>query len=150
MRALSCLVVGMMACSPGATDAPKVPDMAPRAATSSHSPEPSARAAQPRPSDSAPAPAPPPPPETITLFVHEHRVDCQGEMPRKCLQVRNSPSDAWTYFYDSIAGFRYEESFRYELRVSVETKDNPPADKSSRSYRLIEVISKERVTEPPR
>jgi len=148
MRPLSCLVVGMMACSPGATDAPKVPDAAPRAAASSRSSEPSASAAPPRPASSAPAAVPPP--ETITLFVHEQRVDCQGEMPRKCLQVRNSPSDAWTYLYDSIVGFRYEESFRYELRVSVETNDNPPADKSSRTYRLIEVISKERVTAPSR
>ena len=84
------------------------------------------------------------------MFVHEHRVDCQGEMPKKCLQVRNSPSDAWTNFYDPIIGFQYEESFRYELRVSVDTNEHPPADKSSRTYRLIEVISKERVTDPPR
>ncbi|HET7540109.1 MAG TPA: DUF4377 domain-containing protein [Polyangiaceae bacterium] len=148
MRRLSCLVVGMMACSPGATDAPKVPEAAPRAAASAHSSEPSARPAAARPPASALAPTAPQ--ETITLFVREQRVDCQGEMPRKCLQVRNSPSDPWTNFYDSIAGFQYEESFRYELRVSVDINDHPPADKSSRSYRLIEVISKEPVTDPPR
>jgi len=148
MRWFSCLVLGMLACSPGATDAPKVPDAAPRAAASAPSSEPSARSAPQLPPPSASAPAAPK--ETITLFVHEHRVDCQGALPRKCLQVRNSPNDEWTYFYDSIAGFQYEESYRYELRVAVDTVDNPPADKSSRSYRLIEVISKARVADPPR
>ena len=81
----------------------------------------------------------------ITLFVHEQRVDCHGERPQRCLQTREKPTEEWSYFYDSIAGFEYEESYRYELRVAVSTDPNPPADASSLSYRLVEIVSKQQV-----
>lgn len=81
-----------------------------------------------------------------TLFVHEARVDCEGEGPRKCLQVRESESDEWTFFYSTIEGFDYEEGTRYELRVSVEEVPNPPADASSLRYVLVEIVSQEKVS----
>ena len=77
-----------------------------------------------------------------TLFVHENRVDCEGAMPMKCLQVRESEHDEWSYFYSTIEGFDYEESFRYELRVEVEPVANVPMDKTVTHYRLLEVVSK--------
>lgn len=86
--------------------------------------------------------------ETKTLFVHESQVDCEGVQPMKCMQVRESEDDEWTYFYERIIGFEYEEGYRYELRVEVEHLPNPPADKSSLRYRLVEVVSKEKAEEP--
>lgn len=83
--------------------------------------------------------------EVKTLFVHEERVDCEGEGPRKCLQVRESENDEWTYFYSNIEGFDYEEGTRYELRVRVEEVPDPPADGSSLRYVLVEIVSQEKV-----
>lgn len=80
-----------------------------------------------------------------TLFVHEKRAACEGEYPKECLQVRETEQDEWTYFYDDIAGFEHEESYRYELRVEVEELESPPLDRTSHRYRLIEVVSKEKV-----
>ena len=59
-------------------------------------------------SAATPAPESPSPPDTHapaieTLFVREQRVDCQGEAPMKCLQVRNSETEAWRNFYAGIS-----------------------------------------------
>lgn len=86
--------------------------------------------------------------ETQTLFVREVRADCEGEGPRKCLQVRASETDDWTLFYSSIEGFTYEEGTKYELRVAVEPLPNAPADSSSRRYVLVEIVSQEKVPSP--
>jgi heat shock protein HslJ len=59
----------------------------------------------------------------------------------KCMLVKENPEDAYEMFYDRIAGFEYEEGYTYELRVSVETIANPPADASSLRYTLIEQVS---------
>lgn len=83
--------------------------------------------------------------EVKTLFVHEARVDCEGEGPRKCLQVRESENDEWTLFYSNIEGFDYEEGTRYELLVRVEEVPDPPADGSSLRYVLVEIVSEEKV-----
>jgi hypothetical protein len=85
---------------------------------------------------------------TKTLFVREMRADCEGEGPMKCLQVRESESDPWTLFYSRIDGFDYEEGYAYELRVEVLPDPRPPADGSSRRYRLVEVVSKHKVDAP--
>jgi hypothetical protein len=82
------------------------------------------------------------------VLVSEKRADCVGESARKCMQVRESESDPWTLFYDRIEGFTYEEGHRYELRVALESNPNPPADGSSLRYRLVEVISKQKVAPP--
>lgn len=87
--------------------------------------------------------AAPPPVATKTLFVREVLAECEGAGgPRKCMQVRESERDEWTLFYGAIEGFKYEPSFAYELRVTVESVSKPPADGSSRRYRLAEVVSK--------
>jgi hypothetical protein len=84
-------------------------------------------------------------PGTKTLFVRETRVDCEGEGAMKCMQVRESESDDWTLFYGSIEGFAYEESFKYQLRVKAEDNAKAPADSSSLRYRLVDVVSKQKV-----
>jgi hypothetical protein len=80
--------------------------------------------------------------------VRERRADCQGEGERKCLQVREVESGEWRNFYANIEGFDYEEGNAYEVRVEVTEVPRPPADASSLRYRLLEVISKRKVTPP--
>lgn len=77
-----------------------------------------------------------------TLYVADHQVDCTGVSEQKCLLVKNNLDDEWSYFYDGISGFDYEEGFTYELRVRVEDIDNPPADASSKRYILSKLVSK--------
>jgi len=51
----------------------------------------------------------------------------------------------WSYFYNNIEGFDYEQGYIYDLSVIKETIINPPADGSSIKYILNRIISKERV-----
>lgn len=81
-------------------------------------------------------------PVTKTLFVAAAQADCQGEVPQKCLQVRESESEPYRNLYSSIEGFDYEPSYVYELRVEATPIANAPADASAVRYRLLEVISK--------
>lgn len=147
MRCSLCLVLVLVAaCSPSAVDPAEVPHTDSEVTESGTSattvPEVGPRDPEADPPQDSNA-------RIITLFIHEQRVDCHGEMPQKCLQIREQPTEEWSYFYDSIAGFEYEESYRYELRVAVSTNENPPADASSLSYRLVEVVSKQRVGGDP-
>jgi hypothetical protein len=79
---------------------------------------------------------------TITMDVAPERVSCQGFVPQECLRVREHPSTTWTLFYDQIEGFMFEPGFEYTLRVRVREIENPPADGSSLSYRLIAILRK--------
>ena len=85
--------------------------------------------------------------ETVTMYVDSVRKDCVGVGPMQCLLTRTDESEDWQYFYDSISGFDYEEGFRYTLQVKKTKRENPPADANAYQYELIEVISKEAVTE---
>lgn len=80
--------------------------------------------------------------QSKTLFVADHLEDCVGVGPQTCMLVRESPEDSWTYFYDKIEGFNYEEGYIYELRVEESTVRNPAADASSIKYTLKEIVSK--------
>ncbi len=80
-----------------------------------------------------------------TLFVREVLADCEGEGPMKCMQVRESDNGEWNLHYGAIKGFKFEEGYRYELRVSPESVGNPPADTSSKRLRLVEIVSKQKV-----
>ncbi|MGB0388596.1 MAG: DUF4377 domain-containing protein [Ardenticatenaceae bacterium] len=76
-----------------------------------------------------------------TLFVGPEEVDCQGVAPQKCYLVKDDPNGEWEYFYDQIVGFEWEAGYHYELRVRITPVENPPADASSVTYELIELIS---------
>ena len=65
---------------------------------------------------------------TKTLFVAETQADCQGEVPQKCLRVRESEAEPYRNLYSSIEGFDYEPSYVYELRVEAIPVANAPAD----------------------
>ena len=79
-----------------------------------------------------------------TIYVGPEMVDCVGVAPQTCLLVRESPDGDWTLFYDTISGFEFEPGYVYELRISEEEVENPPADASSLQWTLIEVVDKSR------
>jgi heat shock protein HslJ len=80
-----------------------------------------------------------------TLFVGPELVDCTGVAPQKCMLVKDNPKDEYSFFYDQIEGFDYEEGYEYELVVQVEPVEDPPADASSLKWTLVNVVSKEPV-----
>jgi uncharacterized protein DUF4377 len=80
-----------------------------------------------------------------TWLVADQLGACEGEGARKCLRVRNSKDEDWRNFFGVIDGFDYEPAYTYELRVEVTPIANPPADAPSLRYRLVEVVSKDKV-----
>lgn len=82
---------------------------------------------------------------TKVLFVDSKRIPCEGEGITECLRVRESEAEPWSMFYRSIEGFTHEVGYRFELRVEISDTATPPADASSKRYRLIEVVSKKKV-----
>ena len=55
--------------------------------------------------------------------------------------------EKWEYFYDEISGFDFEPGYIYQLRVKKEVVDDPPQDASRFRYILLDVRSKEKVSE---
>lgn len=76
------------------------------------------------------------------LIIASKKADCVGVATLKCLLAKEKNQQNWTFFYDSIAGFEYEEGFEYEILVSEKEIENPAQDASSIKTTLIEVISK--------
>lgn len=79
------------------------------------------------------------------LYIADAKVDCVGVAPQKCLQIKEIGKTDWTYLYDQIEGFDYEEGFFYKIKVDVIEVENPPADGSSLKYKLIEILDKSKV-----
>jgi len=80
--------------------------------------------------------------ETKTIFVGPNLVDCVGVGPQKCMQIKDKENQMWKNFYDKIEGFDFQPGFSYKLTVEVTEIENPPADASSKKYKLIEVLEK--------
>lgn len=76
------------------------------------------------------------------LIIADHLENCVGVGPQSCMLVKENPDDEWTYFYDQIEGFEYEEGYTYELLVNEIPVPNPAADASSLRYELKNIISK--------
>lgn len=82
-------------------------------------------------------------PEKIVqvLEIAPQKIPCVGVAPQECLQVRETGQTEWQNFYDPIEGFTFVTGFSYLLRVERTTVDNPPADGSSYSWRLLDIVS---------
>jgi len=76
------------------------------------------------------------------LIVADHLENCVGVGPQSCMLIKENPEDEWTFFYDQIKGFKYEEGFTYELLVNEIPVPNPAADASSFRYELKNIVSK--------
>lgn len=81
-------------------------------------------------------------PETKSLYIGPKLEDCTGVGPQKCMMVKEDPDDDYQYFYQPIEGFEYEEGYEYEIVVTVEKVENPPADGSSLKYSLVKIVNK--------
>lgn len=80
--------------------------------------------------------------EGVTRFwIKPELIDCVGEAPQRCMQIAEREDGEYLLFYDQIAGFEFVEGISYVLDVRVEDVFDPPADASSLSYTLVEVIS---------
>lgn len=79
---------------------------------------------------------------TVKMVVASQQGDCVGVVPQKCLLVKTGSDTAWTFFYNQIEGFNYEEGYEYVLEVKEVKVENAPADASSLKYVLVKEISK--------
>jgi len=79
--------------------------------------------------------------EVVRMWIEPELVECTGVGPMECMQVAYSEGGETQYFYDSIAGFDYQEGTSYVIDVRVTEVEDPPADASSLSYTLLDVIS---------
>lgn len=83
--------------------------------------------------------------ELLTLQVAAQTVSCQGEAVQQCYLVRQKSSEEWGNFYAPIEGFEYEPGYEYTILVLRMPLANPPMDGADSVYRLIRILSKERV-----
>ncbi len=75
-----------------------------------------------------------------SLWIGPRLVDCVGVAPQKCMLVKRAADGQAEYFYDGIDGFTHQVGTSYVIRVAVAEIADPPADASSLSYRLVEVV----------
>ncbi|WP_432410486.1 DUF4377 domain-containing protein [Rasiella sp. SM2506] len=85
--------------------------------------------------------------KTVTYYINSTKVACEGVGKMQCLQIKKGetmPAGDWSNFYGSIEGFDYQQGYTYKLLVKEETLDpaKVPADASSMSYTLAEVLDK--------
>jgi hypothetical protein len=83
--------------------------------------------------------------ELKTYQVNHHRLECSGVAMTLCLLVRESATEDFTFMYETPRGFEYEWGYLYAIEVEERELSEVPADASSISRTLREVISKERV-----
>lgn len=81
------------------------------------------------------------------LWINSLKKDCTGVGPQKCMQIQKGEtlnSSNWSFFYDSIDGFNFQEGYIYKLTVREEKLDaaKVPADGSSIKYVLVDVLEK--------
>jgi heat shock protein HslJ len=81
--------------------------------------------------------------QEMVLYVGPVLVDCEGEGPQKCMLVKEDPDGEYGLFYDQIEGFEHEKGFEYQLLVSTEPVEDPPAGASSIKWTLVEVVDKQ-------
>ena len=79
--------------------------------------------------------------ETVRLWIQPELVECDGGAgTQTCMLIADSEDGEPSFFYDSIAGFTFEEGTTYVIDVTVEGVEDPPADASSLRYTLVEVV----------
>lgn len=132
---------GLLGCGPGPVQPSGPVTLAPEASASGAAPP--ALSARPAPAPGAPAPS-----DAVTMWVREGLVDCEGEGPMKCMQVRDTEGGEWRLFYGRIEGFTHDPAFAYELRVTVEPSPPGRPGASARRYHLVDVVAKKAANRP--
>lgn len=85
--------------------------------------------------------------EEKVLWINSAKLPCSGVGPMSCLQIQEGDEiqeGKWQNFYSNIEGFDYQPGNIYKIKVNIEKLPDPiPADASSLSYKLVEIISQE-------
>lgn len=81
-------------------------------------------------------------PVQLSLIIGPQLVDCVGEGPQQCMQVKFNPDEEWQLFYNQIEGFDYQPGYRYTVLVEQLEVQNPPAGGSSLRFVLLDVLDK--------
>lgn len=87
--------------------------------------------------------------EPIKFRVNQFKQTAIGISPVMTLSIQQGSqigTDNWTPLYNEIVGFVYEPGYIYELLVTQTDILNPPADGSSKAYRLQQILSKTKVS----
>lgn len=85
----------------------------------------------------------------IKFRVNQFKQTAIGNAPVMTLSIQQGNqigTDNWTPLYDQIIGFDYEPGYIYELLVTETDILNPPADGSTKAYRLNQLLSKTKVS----
>ncbi|TMP77173.1 hypothetical protein CWB73_20635 [Pseudoalteromonas phenolica] len=77
---------------------------------------------------------------TDKLNVLSHLSPCYGVGQRLCLMTKDG-NDNVNFFYSQIEGFDFTWGSQYELIISISNIKNPPADSSSKQYKLNRIKS---------
>ncbi len=87
-------------------------------------------------------------PQTFDMRINHYQNTGIGEglFLIQMVQISNTiGSENWIKFYNTIEGFDFQPGYIYDIKVSVEQVDNPPADGSSLKYTLQEIKSTQKV-----
>jgi uncharacterized protein (DUF2147 family) len=79
--------------------------------------------------------------EVVRMWIEPELVECTGVGPMECMQVAYTEDGEPELFYSGIEGFEFVEGTSYVIDVQVSEVASPPADGSSLSYTLVEVVS---------
>ena len=83
------------------------------------------------------------PANTQVWIIDAQRAKCEGVTTQNCLLVKKPGDKDFNLFYETIAGFEYEDGFVYTIWVKEEMKTPPiPVDVSVYNYVLVKVVSK--------
>ena len=81
--------------------------------------------------------------DVVRMWIEPDLVPCVGVAPMECMEVSYTEDGEPQLFYDQIDGFTFTPGTAYVLDVRVTDVENPPADASSLSYSLVEVVSED-------
>ncbi len=76
-----------------------------------------------------------------TWKIANHKIDCQGLVPQKCLLIQKADKKDPESFFGRIEGFDYQEGFDYVVQVREVPVRNPPADGPASIYELVKIES---------
>lgn len=79
--------------------------------------------------------------EVVRMWIEPELAECTGVGPMECMQVAYTEDGEPELFYSGIEGFEFVEGTSYVIDVQVSEVASPPADGSSLSYTLVQVVS---------
>jgi len=79
--------------------------------------------------------------DVVRMWIQPELAECTGVGPMECMQVAYTEDGEPQLFYSGIDGFTFVEGTSYVVDVQVTEVASPPADGSSLSYTLVEVVS---------